>query len=84
MQIGVPKEVWPGEKRVATTPDVVRLLIKLGYDVAIESGAGVPAAFSDGAYVEAGAEILADAPELYRKSDIILKVRPPQGDVSQG
>lgn len=84
MHIGVPKEVWQGEKRVATTPDVVRLLIKLGYDVAIESGAGVPAAFSDGAYVEAGAEIIADAPELYRKSDIILKVRPPQGDAGQG
>ncbi len=84
MQIGIPKEVWPGEKRVATTPDVARLLIKLGYHVAIESGAGAQAAYSDSAYSEAGVEILTDALELYRKSDIILKVRAPQGDPSQG
>ena len=84
MYIGIPREIRPGEKRVATTPEVARLLIKLGYHVAIESGAGAQSAYSDTAYVEAGAEILTDVRELYRKSDIILKVRAPQGDVSQG
>ncbi len=84
MHIGIPKEVRPGEKRVATTPEVARQLIKLGYHVAIESGAGAQAAYTDTAYVEAGAEVLADVRDLYRKSDIILKVRAPQGDPGQG
>jgi len=84
MHIGIPKEVRPGERRVATTPEVARQLIKLGYDVAIESGAGAQAAYTDTAYVKAGVEVLTDVRELYRKSDIILKVRPPQGDVGQG
>jgi len=84
MHIGIPKEVRPGEKRVATTPEVARQLVKLGYDVAIESGAGAQAAYTDTAYVKAGAEVLADVRELYRRSDIILKVRAPQGDPGQG
>jgi H+-translocating NAD(P) transhydrogenase subunit alpha len=84
MQIGIPKEIRPGEKRVASTPEVVRLLVKLGYGVAIESGAGAQSAFSDAAYGEAGAEILTDVLELYSKSDIILKVRAPQNDPRQG
>jgi NAD(P) transhydrogenase subunit alpha len=75
--IGVPREVFPGEKRVATVPDVVEKLIKLGFAVAVESGAGDDANFSDDAYRAAGAEVVGDAAALYGKSDIVFKVRAP-------
>lgn len=54
-RIGVPRETFPGEKRVATVPDVVEKLIKLGFAVTVESGAGDAANFSDDAYRAAGA-----------------------------
>jgi len=80
MRIGVPKEIYEGERRVATTPDVVAQLTKLGFDVAVESGAGVKASYSDDAYREAGCEVIDSASELWSKSDIVLKVRAPEGD----
>ena len=80
MRIGVPKEIYEGECRVATTPDVVTQLIKLGFDVAVESGAGTKASYSDDAYREAGCEVIDSATELWSKSDIVLKVRAPEGD----
>ena len=75
--IGVPKEVLPGEKRVATVPEVVEKLIKLGFRVAIESGAGEAANFTDDAYRAAGASVVPTAAELWATSDIVFKVRPP-------
>ena len=54
MRIGVPKEIHTGEKRVATVPEVAEKLIKLGFSVTVESGAGEGANFSDDAYREAG------------------------------
>ena len=80
MRIGVPKEIYDGECRVATTPDVVTQLTKLGFDVAVESGAGEKSSFSDDAYREAGCEVLDSADDVWSKSDIILKVRAPEGD----
>lgn len=77
MKIGVPKEVYAGEKRVATTPEVAEKLQKLGFSVALESTAGVAAKYSDDAYREAGVEIIDDTRELWSSSDIILKVRAP-------
>ncbi|MBT8135957.1 MAG: Re/Si-specific NAD(P)(+) transhydrogenase subunit alpha [Gammaproteobacteria bacterium] len=77
MKIGVPREVHPGEQRVATTPEVVPRLLKLGYQVGVETGAGAAAAFSDAAYREAGATILPDPKTLWSQSDIVLKVRAP-------
>jgi proton-translocating NAD(P)+ transhydrogenase subunit alpha len=77
MKIGVPKEIYVGEKRVATTPEVIKWLHKLGYSVAVESGAGTEANFSDEAYAEAGAEIISDTKALWDASDIIFKVRAP-------
>ena len=56
-RIGVPKEVFPGEKRVATVPDAVTKLVKLGFAVVVEQGAGDLADLSDAAYIEAGATI---------------------------
>jgi len=77
MRIGVPKEIHAGEKRVATTPDVAKLLKKLGFEITLETGAGSAANFTDDAYRKEGVEVETDIKELYRKSDIILKVRPP-------
>jgi len=77
MKIGVPAEIYPGEKRVATTPDVAIELQKLGYSVAIESGAGDAANFSDDAYRDAGCEIVSSAADLWKSADIVMKVRAP-------
>ena len=80
MQIGVPKETAAGEKRVATVPDVVEKLIKLGFSVAVESGAGDAAHFADDTYRAAGAQVLGSAAEVWASSDIVFKVRPPAAD----
>ncbi|ANG61700.1 NAD(P) transhydrogenase subunit alpha [Marinobacterium aestuarii] len=77
MRIGVPKEIDEGEKRVALTPEVAGQLQKLGFSLAIETRAGEAAHFDDDQYREAGVEIIEDPKELWRSSDIIMKVRPP-------
>jgi H+-translocating NAD(P) transhydrogenase subunit alpha len=78
--IAVPKERFPGEKRVATVPEVVEKLIKLGFRVAVEAGAGDDAQIADDAYRAAGAEIVADRAALWRTGDIVFKVRAPDVD----
>jgi H+-translocating NAD(P) transhydrogenase subunit alpha len=78
--IGVPKETAAGEKRVATVPDVVEKLVKLGFPVAVQSGAGDAANFADDTYRAAGASVVGSAAELWAKSDIVFKVRPPSAD----
>jgi H+-translocating NAD(P) transhydrogenase subunit alpha len=75
--IGVPRESAAGEKRVATVPEVVEKLVKLGLRVAVQAGAGEAANFSDDAYRAAGAEIVDDAARLYASADIVFKVRAP-------
>jgi len=77
LMIGVPKETAAGEKRVATVPEVVEKLIKLGFTVAVESGAGDAANFSDETYRTAGAQIVDNAATLWATSDIVFKVRGP-------
>jgi len=77
MLIGVPRETAVGEKRVATVPEVVERLIKLGFRVAVESRAGEAANFGDEAYRAAGAEIIDDAARLWASADIVFKVRAP-------
>ena len=79
MRIGVPRELFAGEKRVATTPDVAAQLIKLGFEVACETQAGAAASYSDAAYQEAGCSI-ASIDEIWNDSEIILKVRGPDDD----
>ncbi len=77
MRIGVPREIYAGEMRVATTPDVASQLIKMGFDVAVESNAGAAANFSDASYEAAGCSI--DTMDgIWSDSDIILKVRGPE------
>jgi NAD(P) transhydrogenase subunit alpha len=75
--IGVPKETAAGEKRVATVPEVVEKLVKLGFKVVVQSGAGDAANFSDDTYRAAGAGIAGSAAELWAASDIVFKVRAP-------
>lgn len=75
--IGVPKECYPLEKRVAITPRTLKRFRKLGYTVIVETGAGKPAGFSDVAYEAQGAKIV-DALTVWRKADVILKVRKPE------
>ena len=79
-RIGIPREVFPGEKRVATVPEAVEKLIKLGFSVAVESGAGDLANFSDDTYRAAGADVIQGAAALWATSDIVFKVRGPTPD----
>ena len=78
--IGVPREIFAGEKRVATVPEVVAKLIKLGFAVSVESGAGDAANVSDDDYRTAGAAVVASATDLWATSDIVFKVRAPSTD----
>ncbi|MDP4030129.1 MAG: NAD(P)(+) transhydrogenase (Re/Si-specific) subunit alpha, partial [Gallionella sp.] len=75
--IGIPRETAAGEKRVATVPEVVEKLVKLGFKVAVESGAGDAANCSDDTYRAAGAEIIDGAAKLWASSDIVFKVGVP-------
>ncbi|MGB7085484.1 MAG: Re/Si-specific NAD(P)(+) transhydrogenase subunit alpha [Phormidesmis sp.] len=77
-KIGIPREVSAGERRVAATPDTVKKLQKLGFDVLVEQSAGAAAKFTDEAYQAAGCEIVPSAAELWANADIVLKVQPPQ------
>ncbi len=76
MRIGIPKERLPNETRVAATPKTVEQLLKLGFSVAIESGAGQLASFDDKAFAQAGADIV-DGNAIWQ-SEIILKVNAPE------
>jgi len=84
MKIGVPKEVHAGEQRVALTPETAGRIQKLGFDLAIESGAGEAAQFSDDAYREAGVDVVSDTKALWADSDIVLKVRQPEAHPGLG
>jgi len=79
-RIGVPREIFPGEKRVATVPEVVEKLIKLGFAVSVEAGAGEQANFSDDSYRAVGAQVVDGAAALWAASDIVFKVRGPSPD----
>lgn len=84
MKIGTPKEEFPGESRVAMTPDSAVQLGKLGHSCIIETGAGIAAGFSDDAYRAAGVEVVDSAAALYAGADVVAKVRPPeQGEIAR-
>ena len=76
-RIGVTREIFPGEKRVATVPEVVEKLVKLGFAVSVETGAGDAANFADETYVAAGAQIVDSAAKLWAECDIVFKVCVP-------
>lgn len=75
MIIGVPKETFPGEKRVALIPAILPSLQKGGMDVHLESGAGVESGYPDAAYTEKGGTIVASRRELFERARIIVQVR---------
>ncbi|HUJ00525.1 MAG TPA: Re/Si-specific NAD(P)(+) transhydrogenase subunit alpha [Usitatibacter sp.] len=81
--IGVPKEIFPGEKRVATVPEVVPRLAKLGFGVIVQSGAGDAASIGDDAYEAAGAKVVPDAAAVWADADVIFKVRAPSPEEAQ-
>ena len=78
MIIGVPKEIHPGERRVAIVPSTIGQLKKLGYAIIIEKGAGMQAHFPDTLYRNAGAEVVEKPAEVWERSDLIIKVRAPE------
>ena len=77
-KIGIPREIYPNECRVAATPNTVKKLQKLGFEILVESNAGAAASFTDQAYQEADCKIVSDAASLWTQADIILKVRAPE------
>src|SRR5467141_4376210 len=74
MIVGVPRESFPGERRVALVPSVIPNLAKAGLEVVIEAGAGSEAGYPDADYVAKGAKVISDRAELFRKADIITQV----------
>ena len=84
MQIGVLKETFPGENRVAIAPDAAKKLVKLGAALTVEATAGEGCGFMDGDYAEVGAEISAKRKDLVAQSDVILRIRKPEAaEISQ-
>ena len=80
MRIGVPKEIVPGETRIAASPDSIRKFTALGVEVLVESGAGAGAQMSDEVLAEAGAHIVVDARTVYGDAELVTKVRAPLCD----
>ena len=84
MLIGVPKETKERECRVALTPTITGQLIKAGFEVVIEKGAGINSYFTDDDYQKAGAKLLEDAKSVYSSVDVVLKVNAPlPNEISQ-
>lgn len=77
MRIGIPREIHPGERRVAATPESIQKLRELGFEVQVERGAGQDSSITDDAYVKAGATLAESTEALWSASDVIIKVRPP-------
>ena len=84
VKIGVPKETFPGERRVALVPGSLAALKKLGAEVLVESGAGEQAGFLDESYNSAGATIVSDRDQLFGDADIICQVRAAVANPDQG
>ena len=77
MKLGIPKEILPGERRVAALPETVARYVAVGFEVVVETGAGRGVFRSDGEYAAAGARIEPEAGALYRAADVVLKVKQP-------
>jgi H+-translocating NAD(P) transhydrogenase subunit alpha len=77
VKVGIPKEILGGEKRVALIPESVNRLLKKGFEVSVESGAGEDSFFSDKDYQEAGAQIESSVDSLYAGADVVVKINTP-------
>ena len=80
MVLAVPRETWPGERRVAATPDTVTRLVGMGFEVRVEADAGLKAAFTNDEYAKAGATLVGEPNALWSEADVLLKVQPPSQD----
>src|SRR5438132_10620146 len=76
VRVGVPRETFPGETRVALTPGVAPMLAKVGYEIVVETGAGAAAGFPDETYREQGAAVASTREEAYA-ADVLAQVRTP-------
>jgi H+-translocating NAD(P) transhydrogenase subunit alpha len=77
LTIGIPREVYAGECRVAATPETAKVLQKMGFKVLVEAGAGLAANFSDDRYQDVGCHVIPDTATLWSEANCVLKVRPP-------
>ena len=84
MVIGIPREIMHGEGRVSATPETVKKMKDDGFEVLVENNAGAGAFFADADYAAAGAEMVADVAELYKRADIVLKVKEPLFNEAKG
>lgn len=84
MRIAVPREVFPGEQRVAATPATVARLVQMGFEVVVQVGAGMRARYLDADYEAAGARLEPDVAALWKDADLVLKVCPPTDHPAAG
>ncbi len=84
MIVGVPKETYPGERRVALTPQVLPVYLKAGMEILVEKGAGEAAGFPDARFTDQGAKIAQDREEVFSRADLILQVRCLAGRKGEG
>src|SRR5919109_867797 len=84
MRIVVPAETQAGEQRVALVPESCKKLLRAGYEIAIEAGAGAAAGFADAAYRELGVQLEPDPAVLIRGADLLLKVNAPAAGQPRG
>ena len=78
MKIGVPKEIKAQENRIGLTPESVKILISEGHEVLVENNGGFEAGFDNDQYITVGAKIIDKAEDIFKDSDIIVKVKEPQ------
>ena len=84
MIVGIPKEILEHEGRVAALPDEVAEYVKMGFEVLVETNAGINAFRSDEEYKAAGAEIVANVADLWARADLVLKVKQPEPNKALG
>ena len=84
MKIGIPKEIRPGETRIAASPDAVKKLVGMGVEIVVESGAGAGSSMADDSFTANGATIAPDAATLYGAADMVLKVQRPMSAAEGG
>lgn len=84
MVVGVPTETFPGERRVSTVPTIVATLVKAGFDVLVEAGAGVQAGFPDDTYVDKGARLTESRAQVFAEADVLLQVRTLGANLEAG
>ena len=84
MILAVPKETFPGERRVAVVPPELPRLLKAGFEVLVQTGAGEAAGFADAAYADKGARLEPDRAALFAAADVLLMVRTPGANPGPG